>query len=290
MRTPYYKHYMSQFSKDEIRELRLKAEEIRKRVIQIIFKAKAGHTGGSLSSVDVLTALYFKIMHYNPSEPGWSDRDRFIMSKGHSVEGLYCVLSRAGFLDDKVLDTYGDFKTILAGHPTRKVPGIELNSGALGHGLPVGVGMALAARMDDKKYKTYVLMGDGEQGEGSIYEAAMAAGHYKLDNLTAIIDRNGLQISGRTEDVMGLEPMRERWESFGWEVHEVDGNNIEALVELFADLKANGKPHLVISRTIKGKGVSYMENVAKWHHGVPTSEQLELAMKGFDLRIKKLKA
>ena len=195
---------MSQFSKEEIHDLKLKAEEIRKRVIQIIYKAKAGHTGGSLSSIDILTTLYFKIMNYRPSEPGWPDRDRFIMSKGHSVEGLYCVLSRAGYFYDEVLETYGDFKTILAGHPTRKAPGVEVNSGALGHGLPVGVGMALAACMNEKKYKTYVLMGDGEQGEGSIYEAAMAAGYYKLDNLIAIIDRNGLQISGKTEDVMGL--------------------------------------------------------------------------------------
>lgn len=280
---------MSQFSQEEILDLRLKSEELRKRTIQIIYKAKAGHTGGSLSSIDVLTTLYFKVMNYKPDCPEWSDRDRFIMSKGHSVEGLYCVLSKAGFFADEVLDTYGDFKSVLAGHPTRKVNGVEVNSGALGHGLPVGTGMAIAAKMDGKSYKTYVLMGDGEQGEGSIYEAAMAAGHYKLDNLVAIIDRNGLQISGKTEDVMGLEPMRERWESFGWEVFEVDGNDIESLLNVFASIKNNGKPHLVISRTIKGKGVSYMENVAKWHHGVPSQEQFAIAMTEFDERIKTLK-
>lgn len=280
---------MSQIKNDEIRSLRLKAEQIRKRTIQIIYKARAGHTGGSLSSVDLLTALYFKVMNFRPSEPNWPERDRFIMSKGHSVEGLYCVLSKAGFFSDEILDTYGDFKTILAGHPTRKVPGVEVNSGALGHGLPVGVGVSIAAKMDGKSLRTFVMMGDGEQGEGSIYEAAMAAGHYGLDNLIAIIDRNGLQISGRTEDVMGLEPMRERWESFGWEVSEVNGNDIEALLELFEGMKPNGKPHLVISHTTKGKGVSYMENVAKWHHGVPTAEQFDLAMSEFDARIELLK-
>jgi len=280
---------MSQFSKEEILDLRLKSEELRKRTIQIIYKAKAGHTGGSLSSIDVLTTLYFKVMNYKPELPEWTDRDRFIMSKGHSVEGLYCVLSKAGFFKDEILDTYGQFNSVLAGHPTRKVKGVEINSGALGHGLPVGTGMAIAAKMDGKPYKTFVLMGDGEQGEGSIYEAAMAAGHYKLDNLIAIIDRNGLQISGKTEDVMGLEPMRERWESFGWEVYDVDGNDIESLLKVFSSLKSNGKPHLIISRTVKGKGVSYMENVAKWHHGVPSQDQFETAMKEFDERIKTLK-
>jgi transketolase len=281
---------MSPTSREQIRLLRLRAEEIRKRVLQIIYKAKAGHTGGSLSSVDVLTALYFHILHFDPKNPALPDRDRFIMSKGHSVEGLYCVLSKAGFFDDAVLDTLGSFRTILAGHPTRKVPGVEVNSGALGHGLPVGVGMALAARMDGKNWKTYVLMGDGEQGEGSIYEAAMAGGHYGLDNLVAIIDRNGLQISGKTEDVMGLEPMHERWASFGWEVHEVDGNDMEALIGTFEGLKANGKPHLIISHTIKGKGISYMENVAKWHHGVPTPEQLAQGLSEIEARIEQLKA
>jgi transketolase len=267
----------------------LMAEEIRKRVIQIIYKAKAGHTGGSLSSVDVLTALYFKVMDYNPAEPEWSDRDRFIMSKGHSVESLYCVLSKAGYFNDETLETYGGFKSMLAGHPTRKVPGVEVNSGALGHGLPVGTGMAIAAKMDGKKYRTFVLMGDGEQGEGSIYEAAMAASHYKLDNLIAIIDRNTLQISGKTEDVMSLEPMRERWDSFGWDVHEADGNDMFSLLAIFEALKSDGKPHLIISHTTKGKGVSYMEGVAKWHHGVPTDEQYAMAISEIENRIQQLK-
>lgn len=265
------------------------AEEIRKRVIQIIYQARAGHTGGSLSSVDVLTALYFRVMNYNPAEPGWPERDRFIMSKGHSVESLYCVLSRAGYFSDDTLETYGSFKSMLAGHPTRKVPGIEVNSGALGHGLPVGTGMAIAAKMDGKKYRTFVLMGDGEQGEGSIYEAAMAASHHKLDNLISIIDRNTLQISGKTEDVLSLEPLRERWESFGWDVHDADGNDMTSLLTVFDSIKYNGKPHLIISHTTKGKGVSYMEGVAKWHHGVPSEEQYALAISEIDSRIELIK-
>lgn len=281
---------MEQLKMEEIKSLQVKAEEVRKRLLEIIYSAKAGHTGGSLSSADVLTALYFHVMRVDPSNPEWPDRDRFIMSKGHSVEALYSVLSKIGFVPDALLDTYGKCSTKLYGHPTRKVPGIELNSGALGHGLPVGVGMAIAAKMDKKAYRTFVLMGDGEQGEGSIYEAAMAGSHYKLDNLIAIIDRNGLQISGKTEDVMSLEPMRERWEAFGWDVHEVDGNDMADLLNVFADLeKIQGKPHLVIMHTIKGKGVSYMENVAKWHHGVPTAEEYEQAMKEIEARIAALK-
>ncbi|GHV31198.1 transketolase, N-terminal subunit [Bacteroidia bacterium] len=277
---------MSKASKDEIQQLKLQAEKIRKRVIQIIYSSKSGHTGGSLSSVDIETVLYFHVMNIDPAHPATPDRDRFILSKGHSVEALYATLEAKGFIDSRLLDTYGHYNTILAGHPTRKVPGVELNSGALGHGLSAGVGMAMAAKMDKKSYKTYVLMGDGEQGEGSIYEAAMAASHYKLDNLVAIIDRNYLQISGNTENVMSLDPMQKRWEAFGWQVMEIDGNDIEQLTETFADFPYNnGKPQLIIARTTKGKGVSYMENVAKWHHGVPTEEQYQQAINEIDERI-----
>ncbi len=256
-----------------------KAEHIRRRTLEIICQAKGGHTGGDLSSTDVLTTLYLHVMNVDPKNPNKPDRDRFVMSKGHCVEALYAVLAEAGFIPDSLLNEYGKYGTILAGHPTKKVAGVEINSGALGHGLPVGVGMALAAKMDKKDYLTYVLMGDGEQGEGSIYEAAMAGSHYKLDNLVAIIDRNGLQISGSTENVMSLEPMRQRWEAFGWNVVEVDGNSIPELLKVFDAFKKDkgGKPHLLIARTVKGKGVSYMENIAKWHHGVPNDEQLALA-------------
>lgn len=269
--------------------LKLKAEKIRKRIIEIIYLAKSGHTGGSLSSVDILTALYFNVLNVDPKLPEMPHRDRFILSKGHSVESLYCVLAEAGFFNDKILDTYGQFNSVLAGHPTRKVPGVELNSGALGHGLSVGTGMALAAKTDRAPFRVFVLMGDGEQGEGSIYEAAMAATHYKLDNLIAIIDRNLLQISGSTENIMNLEPMKKRWESFGWEVINTDGHNIRGLINIFRKIPVKpGKPHLIIARTIKGKGVSFIENNMKWHHRVPDEEQFKQAIREIDARINQL--
>jgi transketolase len=281
---------MSESKRSKIKELQLQAEKIRKRVVEIIYTAKSGHTGGSLSSIKIETALYFHVMNIDPKNPKMENRDRFILSKGHSVEALYAVLAAAGFIDDKVLNTYGHFDTILAGHPTNKVPGVELNSGALGHGLSFGVGLAKAAKMDKKPYRTFVLMGDGEQGEGSVYEAAMSASHYKLDNLVAIIDRNELQISGRTEDIMSLEPMRQRWEALGWEVREIDGNNMEALINTFDSLSCNsGKPTMIIAYTTKGFGISYMEKIAKWHHGAPNEEEFAEAMAEIDDRIEDLK-
>lgn len=273
------------------KELQIKAEEIRRRVIEIIYSAKGGHTGGSLSSVDLQTLLYFHVLNIDPQQPDMPGRDRFILSKGHSVEALYATLAARGFVSQETLDTYGQYNSPLAGHPTKKTPGVELNSGALGHGLSVGVGMAIGARMSGMHYRTFVLMGDGEQGEGSIYEAAMAAGHYQLGSLVAIIDRNTLQISGRTEEVMGLEPMRERWSSFGWEVHEVDGNDMDALLTTFGKLDfRNQVPKLIIARTVKGKGVSFMEDGAKWHHGVPSEEQYNTAIAEINERIKRLQS
>ncbi len=272
-----------------MRKLQLKAEHVRKRVVELIYASKCGHIGGGLSSVEIETALYFDIMNVDPKNPKKTDRDRFILSKGHSVETLYAVLVAAGFFNEDMLNTYSHYNSILAGHPTKKVPGIELNSGALGHGLSVGVGMSMAAKMDKKLYRTFVLMGDGELGEGSIYEAAMAAGHYKLDNLVAIIDRNMLQISGKTEDIMTLEPLRERWESFGWEVSEVDGNNMEAVVKSFRNLNhSNSIPKLIIAHTTKGCGISFMEKIAKWHHGIPNHDQFEDAIAEINDRINNL--
>ena len=272
--------------KERIRELTTQAARIRRRLVEVVCKAQAGHIGGGLSSVDTLTALYLDVMNVDPKNPKMEERDRFIMSKGHSVEALYCALEAAGFIAPETLNSYGDCGSLLAGHPTIKVPGVEVNSGALGHGLSIGVGLAIAAKMDKKTYKTFVLMGDGEQGEGSIYEAAMSGSHYKLDNLVAIIDRNKLQISGSTEDVMSLEPMRERWEAFGWEVLEMDGNSMEDVLGTFDGIDyANGKPHLIISHTVKGKGVSYMENGARWHHGVPDETQRNEAFREIDARI-----
>lgn len=268
------------------RELRLQAEKIRRRIIEIIYAAKAGHTGGSLSSVEIETVLYFHVMNIDPKEPKDPDRDYFILSKGHSAEALYAVLEARGFISKELTDTYGKFNSRLAGHPTKKISGVELNSGALGHGLSVGVGMSIAAKKDKRSNRAFVLMGDGEQGEGSIYEAAMSASHYKLDNLVAIIDRNRLQISGKTEDVMCLEPMRQRWEAFGWEVFELNGNDIDALLTVFDEMSFdNQKPKLIIANTIKGNGISYMENIAKWHHGVPSEEQYDSAMQEIGDRI-----
>ncbi|MDP4276004.1 MAG: transketolase [Bacteroidota bacterium] len=281
---------MIETNPDEVKQLKLRAEEIRKRLVEIVYMSKSGHIGGSLSSVDVETALYFHVMNINPDDPVKPGRDRFILSKGHSVEAYYSVLASRGFISQEMLDTYGHFGTKLAGHPTKKIPGIELNSGALGHGLSVGVGMALAAKMDQQSFRTFVLMGDGEQGEGSIYEAAMSASHYKLGSLVAIIDRNTLQISGKTEDVMALEPLRERWEAFGWNVFDVDGNDMENLVTLFDSFDyQDKKPKLILAHTIKGKGVSSMEDQAKWHHGVPNQELYNQALVEINQRINELK-
>ena len=271
------------------KELKLQSERNRKRLVEIVYKAKAGHIGGDLSCLNVLTALYFDIMSVDPNKQKEPKRDRFVMSKGHCVEALYVTLEAKGFISREMTDTLGKFGSILSGHPTIEVPGIEVNTGALGHGLSVGTGMAIAAKMNQADYKVYVLMGDGEQGEGSIYEAAMAGNQYRLDNLVAIIDRNRLQISGKTEDVMALENMRDRWTVLGWDVLEMNGDEMEDIVNTFRSIDyANKKPHLLISHTTKGKGVSYMEGVAKWHHGVPTAEQYEVAMSEISANIEKL--
>lgn len=271
-------------------ELKLIAEKNRKRLVEVVYRAKAGHIGGDLSCLNVMTALYFHVMKgLDLANPKAADRDRFVLSKGHCVESLYVTLEAKGFLQSEILDTLGQFGSILSGHPTIEVPGIEVNSGALGHGLSIGIGMALAAKMDKKDYRTYVLMGDGEQGEGSIYEAAMAGNRYHLDNLVAIIDRNHLQISGDTENVMPLDSIKERWTAFGWDVVEMNGNSMEDIVKTFDAIDyQNGKPHLLVSYTTKGFGVSFMEGVAKWHHGVLNAEQCEAAVKEIEERIKGL--
>ncbi|MBO5001922.1 MAG: transketolase [Prevotella sp.] len=271
------------------KELIKQAEINRKRLIEVIYNAKAGHIGGDLSCLNVLTALYFNILNVDANDPKNPNRDRFVLSKGHCVESLYVVLEAKGFLTKEVLDTLGQYKSVLSGHPTIEVSGIEVNTGALGHGLPIGVGMAIAAKMDKKDYKTYVLMGDGEQGEGSIYEAAMAGNQYKLDNLVAIIDRNHLQISGNTEDVMALDNIYQRWTAFGWDVIEMNGDDMESIISTFNSIDYNnGKPHLLVSDTTKGYGVSFMENIAKWHHGVPNQEQYEMAIQEITERINNL--
>ena len=272
------------------KELTLLAEKNRKRLVEVVYRAKAGHIGGDLSCLNVMTALYFDVMkNLNPAEPKAAERDRFVLSKGHCVEALYVTLEAKGFLKPEVLDTLGQFGSILSGHPTIEVTGIEVNSGALGHGLSIGTGMAIAAKMDKKDWKTYVLMGDGEQGEGSIYEAAMAAHKYQLDNLVAIIDRNHLQISGNTEDVMPIDSICERWSSFGWDVITMNGDSMEDILNTFHAIDyTNKKPHLIISETTKGKGVSFMEGIAKWHHGVLNEEQCKEAVAEIEKRIEEL--
>ena len=273
------------------KELKLLAEQNRKRLVEVVYRAKAGHIGGDLSCLNVMTALYFNVMQgLDPDNPKAPGRDRFVLSKGHCVEALYVTLEAKGFLKPEVLDTLGQFGSILSGHPTIEVPGIEVNSGALGHGLSIGIGMALAAKMDRRDYRTFVLMGDGEQGEGSIYEAAMAAHRYRLDNLVAVIDRNHLQISGNTEDVMPLESIHERWTAFGWDVSSVNGDDMDDIVRAFDTIDyKNGKPHLLVSETTKGFGVSFMEGIAKWHHGVLNEQQCREAVEEIEKRIQQLK-
>ena len=273
-----------------VKELELLAEKNRKRLVEVVYAAKAGHIGGDLSCLNVMTALYFDVMkNIDPAQPKNPERDRFVLSKGHCVEALYVTLEAKGFLAPEVLDTLGKFGSVLSGHPTIEVSGIEVNSGALGHGLPIGVGMAIAAKIDRKAWKTYVMMGDGEQGEGSIYEAAMAGGKYQLDNLVAIIDRNHLQISGDTEDVMPIDSIKERWSAFGWDVIEMNGDSMEDIIRTFHAIDYNnGKPHLLVSNTTKGRGVSFMEGIAKWHHGVLNEEQCKAAVAEIEKRIASL--
>ena len=271
------------------KELTLQSAVNRKRLMEVVYNAKAGHIGGDLSCLNVMTALYSGIMNISPAQVKDPNRDRFILSKGHCVEALYTVLESRGFIKPELTNTLGKFGSVLSGHPTIDVNGIEVCSGALGHGLSIGVGMALAAKMDKRSYKTFVMMGDGEQGEGSIYEAAMAGHQYKLDNLVAIIDRNHLQISGNTEDVMALDSIRERWSAFGWDVKEMNGDDMQSILDTFASIDyANRKPHLLVSNTTKGFGVSYMENVASWHHGMPNEEQYQQAIAEISARIASL--
>lgn len=269
--------------------LKIKAAEVRRTTWEMIYRAKNGHTGSDLSCADILVALYYRVLRQDPKNFHDPDRDRYVQSKGHAVEILYSVLADRGYFPKDELLTYSQFRTNLIGHPTNHVNGIELNTGSLGHGLGLAVGIAKAAKLDGKTYHTYTLMGDGEQAEGSVWEAAMAAGSFKLDNLTAIIDHNGLQISGPTVDVMNSEPLGKKYEAFGFEIVEVDGNDIEALVAALSTPNQPGKPKLVLADTVKGKGISFAENRAEWHHKVPTAEQYQQGLDELDAEIGRLK-
>ncbi|SIQ41815.1 transketolase [Halanaerobium kushneri] len=264
---------------DKIEFLTEKAAQIRRDLLKMIVNAGTGHTAGSLSNTDIMTVLFYEVMDIKVDDPDWDDRDRFILSKGHSVESYYTILADKGYFDKEELNTFCQYKSRLIGHPNNKVPGVEMNTGALGHGLAIAAGMAKAAKMSKKNYKVYTLMGDGELAEGSVWEAALAASHFKLDNLVGIIDRNNLQITDNTEKVMGLEPLAEKWKSFGWEIIEVDGHNYQELINAFTkSSEIKGRPTLILANTIKGKGVSFMENKAEWHHGLPSEEELAQAL------------
>ena len=242
--------------------------------VTMIHTAKTGHTGGSMSCLDVLTVLYYDVMNVDPKDPKKPDRDRFFLSKGHSVEGYWAILADRGFFPKAWLSTFSKPGSPLIGHPNNKVPGVEACTGALGHGLAIAAGAALGAKRTGQRFRSYCVMGDGEQAEGSVWEAAMAASNYKLDNLWAVVDRNGLQISGSTEDVMALDDLAERWRAFGWDVETLPGHDMEALQAYFHSERPAGKPHLLIAKTVKGKGLPFAENRADWHHHVPSDEQL----------------
>lgn len=260
--------------------------DLRKDVVDMIMSGKGGHIGGDMSVIDILITLYMKQMNISPENMDDPDRDRFVLSKGHSVEAYYAVLAERGFLDKKeVIKTFSKFGSKYIGHPNNKLPGIEMNSGSLGHGLPVCVGMALAGKADRRTYRVYTVMGDGELAEGSVWEGAMAAGHYRLDNLCAVVDRNRLQISGNTEDVMAHDDQRKRWESFGWNVIETNGNDIAALDAAFEQAKqTKGCPTVIIANTVKGYGSAVMEGKASWHHKVPSAEEYAQIIQDFQKR------
>lgn len=268
----------------DTQELINEAAELRKEIVTMCYQSQAGHVGGSLSSIDLLNTLYNYEMRHDPKNPKWSERDRFVLSKGHVAESLFAVLAHQGYMEKEELKTFSQFGSRLIGHPNNKIDGIEMNTGALGHGVCVAVGMAIAGKMDHQNWRVYTLMGDGEQAEGSVWEAAMAAAHYKLDNLVLILDRNRLQISGCTEDVMALKNIHLKYEAFGFNVIEIDGHDYEDIISAFTIARhTKGKPTLILANTIKGKGVSFMENIASWHHGVINDEQYDMAMKELEI-------
>lgn len=271
------------------RELRIKSARYRINILKYIKMANAGHTGGSLSCTDILNVLYNDVLGVSPENFRDPDRNRYIQSKGHSVEALYVVLADQGFFPERDLETLCRAKSIYVGHPTRKVSGIEFNTGALGHGLPISAGIALAGKKDRASYNVYTLMGDGELGEGSNWEAAMMAAHYRLDNLVAILDHNGLQITGPNREVCSPYPIDEKFRAFGWQVEVTDGHDVAELRRAFHRLPGmSGKPTLLIANTVKGKGVSFMEKQKQWHHGVPSDEQYVMAMEELENELQRL--
>lgn len=262
-------------------DLQHKANDLRRDVLELVYRSKAGHIGGDLSVTEILTTLYFGVANISPENQNDPDRDRVLLSKGHCTDALYTVLAEKGFFDkDELKNTFSRYCSKYMGHPDNSVVGVEMCAGSLGHGLSVGVGMAIAGKMDKRDYRVYVVLGDGEMAEGSNYEAMMAAAHYQLDNLCAVVDLNGLQISGKTEEVMNSASLAEKFQAFGWEVVDVkDGNDTAQLQAAFVQAKQiKNKPCALIAHTVKGKGVSFMENNAKWHHGVLNDAQYAQAI------------
>ncbi|MBI5748993.1 MAG: transketolase [Nitrospinae bacterium] len=265
----------------DIERLKKIARQIRIDILTMLVESGSGHTGGSLSAADILTVLYFYKMRYDPKNPKWEDRDKFVLSKGHGAPALYAVLGRAGYFGLEHFHTLRKLGSVLRGHPNSAVtPGVEVCTGSLGQGLSQANGLALSARLDNKPARVYVVLGDGETDEGQVWEAAMTTAHYKIDNLCAILDNNGLQIDGTNKEVMNIEPVVEKWKSFGWHVIEINGHNIKAIVDALNEAeKIKGKPTMIIAHTVKGKGVSFMENKVEYHGVAPTRDEYERAMK-----------
>ena len=281
---------MKKYTDKDIQKLELMAVKVRRHIIEMLYRAKSGHPGGSLSAVDALVSLYFSHMNHDPKKPRDSDRDRFILSKGHAAPALYAVLAESGYFKLDELENLREVNCMLQGHPACTcVPGVEASTGSLGHGLSFATGVALAGKLDDKKYHVYALMGDGETGEGQVWEAAAVASHYKLNNLIAMIDRNYLQIDGNTEDVIKLESVKDRWSAFGWHTITVDGHDIKQILNALSDATKNErKPTMIILETVKGKGVSFMENNVDFHGIAPNEMERSIALKEFKLAEEKL--
>lgn len=267
-----------------IEQLQKKATLLRKDIVEMITAAASGHPGGSLSAADLITALYFKVLRHKPSEPEWSDRDRFILSKGHGAPALYAALARTGYFPVENLKTLRKLGSPLQGHPEKgKLVGIEASTGSLGQGVSIGAGMALAGRLDRKDYRVYVLMGDGEANEGQVWEAAMFAAHYKIDHLTVILDCNRQQLDGWTAEILDIEPLADKWRAFGWQVIDFNGHDFGQILKAFDEARrTTGKPTLLLARTTKGKGVSFMENNLEFHGVAPTTDQLQASLKELD--------
>ena len=262
-------------------EMEAVARRLRRHIVSMIGRAGSGHPGGSLSAVEIVSTLYFRVLRHNPQQPDWPERDRFVLSKGHAAPVLYATLAECGYFPVEELSTLRQLDSRLQGHTDRtRTPGVEMSAGSLGQGLSFSLGIALAGRLDSMPYRVYVLLGDGECDEGQVWEAAMASAHFKVDNLVAVVDRNGLQIDGWTCDVMELEPFSQKWQAFGWHVIEADGHDFAQLIDAFGRAKqVKGQPTVIIARTTKGKGVSFMENKADFHGKAPTAEQVEIALK-----------